>query len=70
MWAALLPTQASRGQAALHMCVHVCMLFRSSQEVLISTLKFFNSLKIICDLASKNRHYDIFNPNGVISIVL
>ena len=25
---------------------------------------------IICDLASENRPYDIFNPNGVISIML
>ena len=24
----------------------------------------------ICDLASENRPYDIFNPNGVISIML
>ena len=27
-------------------------------------------LNPICDLASKNRPYDIFNPNGVISIVM
>ena len=25
---------------------------------------------IKCDLASENRPYDIFNPNGVISIML
>ena len=27
-------------------------------------------LAIICDLASENRPYNIFNPNGVISIML
>ena len=28
------------------------------------------SLIAICDLASENQPYDIFNPNGVISIML
>ena len=27
-------------------------------------------LLVICDLASENRPYDIFNPNGVMSIML
>ena len=42
-----------------------------TDEIKFLAQKLFSSERlIICDLASENRPYDIFNPNGVISIML
>ena len=39
-------------------------------NILVSSVIILFVITIICDLASENRPYDIFNPNGVISIML
>ena len=46
----------------------ICSFFDYFKRTKYITL--FKHLFQICDLASENRPYDIFNPNGVISIML
>ena len=54
--------------------VYDCLLIFTSPELLVFpclvVVHFVYSRFPICDLASENRPYDIFNLNGVISIML